>query len=440
MAVTQYIGARYVPLFFTNPDDNSNNWKSGVAYDPLTIITDQAQSYTSKIPVPAGIGRPSENPDYWILTGAYNAQVEQYRQEVEIYKDNTDNQIEAIEDHIFASPVPSMKKVIALSDSYGSQNSYAMMTAIRTNLGLANSDYFYDAVGSIGFAHANEGETFLTRLQAVAATLTSDQIADVSHIIVTGGANDTIESASAVTTAINNFAAYVYTAFPNAKIYIGFIGYKFSSAETYKYGDMIQTYKTACGRLRNVFYLGGVEHIMHNTDYMQNDSLHPNVAGCEALADGICSALINGSVSIGYAEATLATLINELDPEYPRRLRGALCGDVSYIALNNICQLHLASTANVQCTGGAAQFVTLAVLENKYFVGEGFDDTCIQYTALIKRTSDTVWTSVDGTLRVANGALRWSPIARTSSGEISYINFDQILLKPFKITFATDWN
>lgn len=95
MATTQYIGARYVPLFFTNPDDNSNNWKSGVAYDPLTVVTDLNQSYTSKIPVPASVGRPSENPAYWILTGAYNNQVEQYRQEVENYKD-------LIERHILA--------------------------------------------------------------------------------------------------------------------------------------------------------------------------------------------------------------------------------------------------------------------------------------------------------------------------------------------------
>lgn len=82
MATAQYIGARYVPLFFTNPDDSSNNWKSGIAYDPLTIVSDLNQSYTSKIPVPATVGRPSENPTYWVLTGAYSAQVEQYRQEV----------------------------------------------------------------------------------------------------------------------------------------------------------------------------------------------------------------------------------------------------------------------------------------------------------------------------------------------------------------------
>lgn len=82
MSVRQYVGARYVPLFYVNPDDNSNNWKSGIIYEPLTIVTDANQSYTSKREVPASVGRPSENLDYWILTGAYNAQVDQYRREV----------------------------------------------------------------------------------------------------------------------------------------------------------------------------------------------------------------------------------------------------------------------------------------------------------------------------------------------------------------------
>ena len=77
MAVTQYIGARYVPLFFENPNDGTNDWLSGVIYDPLTVVTYLNQSYTSKIPVPASVGDPASNPTYWALTGAYNAQVAQ---------------------------------------------------------------------------------------------------------------------------------------------------------------------------------------------------------------------------------------------------------------------------------------------------------------------------------------------------------------------------
>lgn len=77
----QYVGARYVPKFFQGPD-GTPTWVGNVPYEALTIVTYLGNSYTSKSPVPAGIGNPSQNPTYWALTGDYNAQVEEYRQEV----------------------------------------------------------------------------------------------------------------------------------------------------------------------------------------------------------------------------------------------------------------------------------------------------------------------------------------------------------------------
>lgn len=74
MAVTQYIGARYVPIF-ADPIE----WSSTKQYEPLTIVTHEGNSYTSRQFVPVGIDILNET--YWALTGNYDAQVEQYRQE-----------------------------------------------------------------------------------------------------------------------------------------------------------------------------------------------------------------------------------------------------------------------------------------------------------------------------------------------------------------------
>lgn len=74
MAVTQYIGARYVPLIYQNPDDNSNNWKQGVAYEPLTIVSYAGGSYTSKIAVPSTAANPVDAPQYWVPMGLYSGQ------------------------------------------------------------------------------------------------------------------------------------------------------------------------------------------------------------------------------------------------------------------------------------------------------------------------------------------------------------------------------
>lgn len=75
MAVTQYIGARYVPLFA-----DPIQWDSTKTYEPLTIVYNEGNSYTSRQYVPTGI--QINNEAYWALTGNYNAQIEQYRAEV----------------------------------------------------------------------------------------------------------------------------------------------------------------------------------------------------------------------------------------------------------------------------------------------------------------------------------------------------------------------
>ena len=81
--VRQYVGARYVPKLA-----DPVAWASGTSYEAMTIVTYNNSSYTSKVPVPATVGNPADNPDYWALTGNYNAQVEQYRQETETVSNN----------------------------------------------------------------------------------------------------------------------------------------------------------------------------------------------------------------------------------------------------------------------------------------------------------------------------------------------------------------
>lgn len=83
MSVTQYIGARYVPMF-AEPID----WDIKKPYSPLTIVYHQGNSYTSKQSVPANTD--INNSTYWALTGNYNAQIDQYRAEVVAAKTGAD--------------------------------------------------------------------------------------------------------------------------------------------------------------------------------------------------------------------------------------------------------------------------------------------------------------------------------------------------------------
>ena len=79
MGVRQYVGARYVPIFGRRGED-SILWDNTGSYEPLSVVLYQGNSYTSRQYVPIGID--IHNEEFWALTGNYNAQVEQYRQEV----------------------------------------------------------------------------------------------------------------------------------------------------------------------------------------------------------------------------------------------------------------------------------------------------------------------------------------------------------------------
>ena len=82
---TQYIGARYVPIF-GRKGETSIEWDNTAPYEPLTIVLHQGNSYTSRQYVPSGV--EITNADFWANTGNYNAQIEQYRQETTTANNN----------------------------------------------------------------------------------------------------------------------------------------------------------------------------------------------------------------------------------------------------------------------------------------------------------------------------------------------------------------
>lgn len=87
--VTQYVGARYVPLF-ANPIE----WNSERAYEPLTIVLHKGNSYTSRQSVPTGVDISDDA--FWAMTGNYNAQIEQYRGEVTAFSGRISQNASAI--------------------------------------------------------------------------------------------------------------------------------------------------------------------------------------------------------------------------------------------------------------------------------------------------------------------------------------------------------
>lgn len=176
----EYIGARYVPKFFQNSQGTAE-WVANVPYEALTIVTYLGNSYTSKIPVPSGIGSPNNNPNYWVLSAQFNAQLE-----------NIYNEISEINDTI------NNKYYLLLADSYG-ENENGWTVKLPVVMQWNSSQYYVAQKGGAGFVIASQGETFQSLFNSVPLSI-KQKITDV--ILITAG-NDLVSSVTPTQIATN---------------------------------------------------------------------------------------------------------------------------------------------------------------------------------------------------------------------------------------------
>lgn len=232
--VTQYIGARYVPKFYENSSGTSE-WTSNTAYEALTIVTRNGNSYTSKIPVPASVGAPENNGTYWVSTGLYNAQVQQLQDNIDAVQQNLDdeetartnadtglsNRISTLE-----SGTTLKRRYILIGDSYGRGvvgpggglvNGWTYY--FKQLLGLSGDDCVINCADGAGFIGL-QTTTFLDLLNSANASNPNT----ITDIIVAGGRNDLEASASSLRTAMGTFYSTAKTLYPNAIVSLCFCG------------------------------------------------------------------------------------------------------------------------------------------------------------------------------------------------------------------------
>ena len=279
MAYRQYIGARYVPKFFDN--NGSTEWVSGVQYEALTIVTYLGNSYTSRKAVPSNIGAPNANPEYWASTGLYNAQVEQLRTEIDALSDT----VEAMQ----------TRKYILIGDSYALSNHGNWTQKLKDLLAPATVWRLQDS--GAGFVN---GE-FLDLLSGWVANHSND-LNDITDIIICGGANDATSSLNSLATAMPAFSSYARNNMPNAHLWVGFIGWINRNSDVFanrtpSYQRQVLNYY--CNKaLHGMDYLNGISMVMHDVSLMQDDGIHPNSSGGDAIAAAAYQALMNGYVTI----------------------------------------------------------------------------------------------------------------------------------------------
>lgn len=302
----QYIGARYVPIFFENPNTGDSTWLSGVAYEGLTIVTFAGNSYTSKKPVPAGIGAPNANPEYWVSTGNYNAQIQELRDEVGQLKQETNAELETKE------VVFSERRYLFVGDSYAKLSPTNWVGVLVNTLQIPSGKYHDLSVSGTGFtsgANGADGNGFLTQLQtAVQAGYDAE---DITDIVVVGGINDskysTGETAIAsLQPAISDFCVYAHEHFPKAKIWIAYAGFASDTSSVLSGRDILKRhiaqwmYSQAHSNSNAgiVVNIDAWKILAQNKDYMGNDLLHPSEYGSTDLGNQLSHWLSGGSIYV----------------------------------------------------------------------------------------------------------------------------------------------
>lgn len=279
----QYIGARYVPIFFDGAQ--GTEWLPNTQYEPLTIVTRNGNSYTSKRAVPAAIGAPENNAAYWASTGIYNAQVEEIREELQETNeriDDLDNKVDHLSD----------RKFLFIGDSYMASE-YEPLTSANSfvrkagnMLGLVeNTDYFITASGGYGFV-ANH--TFLTLLNNFISANPDEKITDV---FIIGGSNDTGNMAG-IEAAMRTVKNRIIAVYGNkTRIHIGENGW--TPGSQYQYHQLIVTYRNATAA-NGLAWVDKLYMCGHFDGWKIDDGIHPNDLGQTELAR-LLVAYIQGS-------------------------------------------------------------------------------------------------------------------------------------------------
>ena len=242
---------------------------------------------------------------------------------------------------------------IIMGDSYGADSGSWIDKIIAK---IPNIDCYKFAQGGIGFAHASSvsGNTFLTYLQSRENEITDKT--KITKIIVCGGYNDSVDvSFSDIRTAITNFCYYCKTNYPNAKIYIGMIGFnKEMNSTGGAVRDKLATivlpaYANNYDIDNAPVYISKSELILHNTNLIGDDNVHPNNNGQIELCRYIYNFIKNNStqILIPKIEDNLITVhwVNEVDGSCAF-LRNNEISNIRFVPIPNTT-----STTTVELTG-----------------------------------------------------------------------------------------
>lgn len=250
----QYVGARYVPKIM-------GEWNKALQYEALSIVTYLGNSFTSKIPVPANID--ISNKTYWVNTGNYNAQVEEYRKETAQVKNDLNNEIINRKDD-------SKDNILWIGDSYSENYNHKLPNGVRDMLNAKN--WYEYSKGGAGFAGEWAGENFNDLIEKAKKEMSASQKEKIKYVYIVGGANDSNFTWSVLKPKVISTINNARNSFPNAQVC-----FIFASCAYDTYLDLFTKSKNMCNDIITpcifampYYYLGGAFYNSDNLHYTED--------------------------------------------------------------------------------------------------------------------------------------------------------------------------
>lgn len=295
MSTRQYIGARYVPKFFDD-GKGSSEWVSGLAYEPLTVVTHLGNSFTSKKPVPVGVD--ILDTEYWCVTGNYNEQINNFMNEVNNLKTTTNTK----------------RSFILCGDSLGDGYSpkegegntdMGWCTRARTDLrkvGIMAYNFSDVSTPSRAYGSCFGNGAWNDLITAINNDANINN-ADITDIVVFGGSNELNYSDGEVRSAIQTFMTNAIKWFPHAEIKVGIVACcidrfdnelnvpKIYKEEIPKYGGKY---------IASSYYL----FRLNSSTYLNSDNTHPTLAGYNFFYPMVLELITNDTATFSYGLIT----------------------------------------------------------------------------------------------------------------------------------------
>lgn len=275
-----------------NTITNAGAWDITKQYQAWTIVSDNNKGYISLKPVPTGVA--ITNTEYWGLVADYDILVTDLSNRVSALEQGLTDLEDDVDPVITDYNFRTNRKMLFVGDSYSGTSHWSYKTGDLFGL-TAGVSYWVNAVGGEGFTIGPGGNGFLDELIQFHnnASVPDDEITD---IVVCGGANDAMDASQDIQQGISDFMDYAKANFPNATVYLGFIGAILNGGS--EAGTRTQELlQRACFMYSAIVnhggrYLAGLEFTLHKFPGMLDaGGLHPTPTAGDSIAKSVYNAM-----------------------------------------------------------------------------------------------------------------------------------------------------